>query len=150
MKLPEPLFKIINPTIRFLLRSPIHGFCSDSLMLITFTGRKSNRRFTTPVRYIQVGEIVRCFSTSKGLWWRNLRERAEVSLRIRGEEKQYTAVAIEHDPQRIRDALQHYLELFPQDAAYHEIRLNRDKCLVAEDLNQACKNAILVEALPVP
>jgi len=150
VKLPEPLFKIINPTVRFLLQSPIHGFWSDSLMLITFTGRKSKRRFTTPIRYVQVGEIVRCFSTSKGQWWRNLRERAEVSLRIRGENRRYTAVAIEHDPQRIRDALQHYLELFPQDASYHEIGLNRDKSLVAEDLNQACKNAILVEACPVP
>ena len=150
MKLPEPLFLFINPIVRFLLRSPIHKFWSGSLMLITFTGRKSNRRITTPVRYLISGGIVRCFSTSKGLWWRNLRGGAEVELRIRGENKHYNAIAIEHDAQKIRAELQFYLELFPQDASYHEIRLNRDNSLVEEDLDQACKNSDLVEARPVP
>src|SRR5262249_17743027 len=52
MRLPEPLFVVINPVIRALLRSPVHGLMSKSLMLITFTGRKSGRRYTTPVRYV--------------------------------------------------------------------------------------------------
>ena len=118
-------------------------------MLITFTGRKSKLRYTTPVRYVQNGETVRCFSTPEGLWWRNLRGGAEVRLRIAGEDKRYVATAIENDPQQIRQALQSYLGLFPQDAAYHEISLNKDRSLVAEELDQACKRSILVEARPV-
>ena len=62
MRLPEPLFVIINPMMRMLLRSPLHFVQSKSLMLITFTGRKSGRRLTTPVRYVRVGDTVRCFT----------------------------------------------------------------------------------------
>jgi len=149
MKLPEPLFALINPAIRYLLRSPLHRFWSDSLMLITFTGRKSNRSFTTPVRYVQSDELVRCFSTASGIWWRNLRGGAEVILRIRGEDRRYEANAIEADTERIRKALESYLELYPQDAAYHEIRLNSDKSLVVDDLDSACRNSIMVEARPI-
>jgi hypothetical protein len=78
-----------------------------------------------------------------------LREGAEVILRIRGEDRRYQAKTIEADPDRLRKELEAYLELFPQDAAYHEIRLNSDKSLVVEDLDLACKNSIMVEARPI-
>ena len=68
MRLPEPLFAIINPVVKTLLRSPIHGFWSKSLMLITFSGSRSGRRFTTPVRYVRVGDAVRCFTSAENMW----------------------------------------------------------------------------------
>jgi hypothetical protein len=149
MKLPEPLFLIINPIIRSLLKSPIHGLLSGNLMLITFTGRKSQQLFTTPVRYVRVGDTVRCFTSPETLWWRNLRGGANVVLRLKGQDKQYHATVIENDPDQIREALIHYLGVFPQDAGYHDIRLNKDKSLVFEDLEQASKNSIVVEASPI-
>lgn len=149
MKLPEPLFVIVNPLVRWLLRSPIHSFWSGSLMLITFRGRNSQREFTTPVRYIRVGDTVRCFTSSENQWWRNMRGGAEVLLRIEGEEKRYRATAIENDPPYVQKWLEYYLLRFPQDAAYHSIRLNPDKSPVTEDLDAAAKNAIVVEAQPI-
>ena len=149
MRLPEPLFAVINPLMRILLRSPLHFLQSKSLMLITFTGRKSGRRFTTPVRYVRVGDTVRCFTSPENLWWRNLRGGAAVSLRIEGQELPYWAAPLENDPAAVRAALVHYLGLFPQDAAYHEIRLNRDRSLVAEDLERVAHHAIVVAARPV-
>ena len=149
MKLPEPLFSIINPIIRSLLQSPIHGLLSGSLMLITFTGRKSQRFFTTPVRYVCVGDTVRCFTSAETLWWRNLWGGADVTLRLKGQDKRYHATVIENDPGQIREALIHYLGIFPQDAGYHDIWLNKDKSLVSEDLEHASRNSILVEASPI-
>ena len=148
MKIPEPLFVIVNPIVGLLLRSPIHGFWSKSLLLITFTGNKSGRQYTTPVRYIRVGNLIRCFTSSENMWWRNLRGGADVMLRVEGENKKFRATAIENDPDRIREALVHYLGAYPQDAAYHEIRLNQDRTLVAEDLDRASNSAIVVEAEP--
>ena len=135
--------------MRMLLRSPAHGLWSDSLMLITFTGRKSGRQFTTPVRYIKTDETVRCFTAAENQWWRNLKSLAEVQLLIRGKSGRYMAQAIYEDHAAIRKWLVFYLSLFPQDAAYHNIRLNKDKSLVETDLEQAVKNAIVVEANPV-
>jgi hypothetical protein len=148
MKLPEPLFAIINPVMRFLLRSPAHGLLSDSLMLITFTGRKSGKQFTTPVRYMQTGDTVRCFTAAENQWWRNLRSGARVSLLIKGRSSAYQAQAIFDNPADIKKKLVSYLALFPQDAAYHDIRLNKDKSLDEQDLDQAARAAIVVEAVP--
>ena len=148
MRLPEPLFLIINPVMRMLLRSPLHFVQSKSVMLITFTGKKSGRVFTTPVRYVRVGDTVRCFTSAENLWWRNLRGGAAVSLRLAGKERPYWAAPIENNPPAVREALTHYLAIFPQDAAYHEIGLNPDRSLVAEDLERATQHAVVVEARP--
>lgn len=149
MKLPEPLFVVINPVMRFLLRSPLHALWSRSLMLITFTGRKSGRKFTTPVRYIRIGTTVRCFTSAENQWWRNLRGGADVVLHIEGRERPYRATVIDNDPVVIKAALRDYLALFPQDAAYHDIRLRKDKRPVSDDLERASQHAIVVEAMPI-
>ncbi|MBT77004.1 MAG: nitroreductase family deazaflavin-dependent oxidoreductase [Gammaproteobacteria bacterium] len=130
----------------FLLRSPLHGLWSDSLMLITFKGRKSGKNFTTPVRYIQTDGTVRCFTGSENQWWRNLRGGANVVLRIRGKDRPYKAVAIDTNPEEVKKWLAYYLELFPQDAAYHDIKLNKDKAPLEGDLERASHEAIAVVA----
>jgi len=146
MKLPESLFAIINPVMGTFLRSPFHGLLSDSIMLITFTGRKSGKQFTTPVRYIKTGETIRCFTAAENQWWRNLKSPAEVHLCIRAKTDRYIARAVFEDYAEIRKWLVFYLGLFPQDAAYHNIRLNKDKSLVEADLESAVQNAIVIEA----
>ena len=149
VKIPEPLFAFINPTVTLLLRSPLHGFWSRNLLLITFTGRNSGRKFTTPVRYVRTGDTIRCLTSRENQWWRNLRGGAEVTLRIRGKNAGYTATAIDNDPAEVRKWLVYYLDLFPRDAAYHSIKLNSDKTLVEADLECACHEAIVVEAQPI-
>ena len=149
MKIPEIFFAVINPVMRVILRSPFHRIWSRSLMLITFTGRNSGRRFMTPVRYIRIGTTVRCFTTANTKWWRNLRGGADVVLRIEGIDRPYHAVAIADDPDTIRSALRDYLELFPQDAAYHAVRLKKNKSPVAGDLDRASRHAVFVEAKPI-
>lgn len=118
-------------------------------MLITFNGRKSGRSYTTPVRYIRIGTTVRCFTSAENQWWRNLRGGAEVILRLEGVDRPYHAMAIVDDPDTIRQALRDYLGLFPQDAVYHDIRLRKDKSPVAEDLERASRNAVVIEAKPL-
>lgn len=146
MKIPELLFAFLNPCIRFVLRSPLHPVLSRSLMLITFTGRKSKKVFTTPVRYVCVDDAIRCLTSQDTLWWRNLRGGAAVTLRVKGKDIRCLATVIENDPQKVSDALVHFLSLFPQDAAYQDIRLNRDKSLVVADLERASNRAIVVVA----
>ncbi len=70
-------------------------------------------------------------------------------LRIEGRDAPYRATAVENDPEEIRRWLRHYLGLFPQDADYHDIRLNREMSPVSEDLERASQSAILVEAQPI-
>lgn len=149
MKIPEFLFLIINPAMRILLRSPMHALMSESLMLITYTGRKSGRVYTTPVRYLRTSSAIQCFTSPDTHWWRNLRGGAEVTLTIEGKDRHFVANVIENDPDKTREALRHYLTVFPQDAAYHDVKLRSDKSLVTADLEKAAKTAIVVVATPV-
>lgn len=45
-----------GPTL--LLRSPLHGVLRDSVLLITFRGRKSGKAYTTPVNYLHEGDTI--------------------------------------------------------------------------------------------
>jgi hypothetical protein len=149
VKIPEPFFVIINPVMRFILRSPLHALMSSSLMLITYTGRKSGKVFTTPVRYLRVNSSIQCFTSPDTQWWRNLRGGAEVILTIQRQDLRFFATVIENDPERVRESLRHYLTVFPQDAAYHDVKLRSDKSLVIADLERAAKDAIVVVAKPL-
>jgi F420H(2)-dependent quinone reductase len=149
MKIPEPVFALINPCIGIILRSPLHAVLSSTLMLITFTGRKSQRVFTTPVRYLCVDDSIHCFTSTDTKWWRNLRGGAEVILKIRGEDIRCLANVIENDPSTVKEALKHFLSIFPQDAAYQDIRTNNDRGLVIADLETASTHAIFIVSTPI-
>jgi hypothetical protein len=78
-----------NRLVRGLLRSPLHPLAwSRRLALVTYTGRRSGRRYTIPVGYRQTGDEVTIGVEwpARKVWWRNLRgEGAPVELRLRGE-----------------------------------------------------------------
>lgn len=90
-----------NRLVAVLLRSPLHRLVSGRLALITFTGRVTGRPYTIPVMYERrdgVLEIPVMWPERKR-WWRNLREEADVRLRLQGRERAGRAIARERDRQ---------------------------------------------------
>ena len=145
MKIPEPLFAVINPAMRLLLASPLHGLLSDSLLLITYHGAKTSRRYTTPLRYLRDGDAIRCFTSKDTKWWRNLQGGREVRLTIKGRQDAYLAQVMIDQPDVLRAHLAQYLEQFPQDADYHGVGLDEDGKPVSQDLDRVCAESIVVE-----
>jgi hypothetical protein len=45
---PQALLRVVNPTLRFALRTPLGGVLKQ-FMVVSFTGRKTGRRFAIPV-----------------------------------------------------------------------------------------------------
>lgn len=81
---PPRLARVLaNALVTAILRSRWNGVRSNSLLLLTFTGRKSGKLFTTPVRYVQEGETLRM--TVVYPWWKNLVEHPAVRILLRGE-----------------------------------------------------------------
>lgn len=150
MRIPEPLFAIINPAMRLLLRSPLHALVSGSLMLITFRGRVTGRSYTTPVRYIQAGATIRWFTSRDARWWPNLKHDPTVVLRLKGRDVVCTARVVDNDPAIVRELLASYLTRFSGDAVYHEVGLTKDGTPVPEDLDRAASHSLVVEAEPTP
>ena len=83
-KPPRPVRMLANAIATTILRSPWHRMRSDHLLLLTFTGRKSGKKFTTPMRYVQEGQTLKLVVV-KSRWWKNLIGDAEVHVLLRGE-----------------------------------------------------------------
>jgi len=75
---------LLNRAIPRILCSPFHRPLSGTLLLITFAGRKSGKRYTIPVTYLEYADRLLVFSNQR--WWRNLGAAAPVTLRLRGRE----------------------------------------------------------------
>lgn len=117
-----------------LLRSPLHGLLSDGVLLITFTGRKSGKRYTTPINYLQDGDTVDL--TTDSPWWKNLRSGAPVTLRIKGRDRRGTAEPVT-DPVEVERVLRAMLARFPRYGKPAHIRTGPDGKPDAADVARA-------------
>lgn len=72
-----------NDLMSWVLRSPFHGMLSRGMMLITVTGRKTGKKYTTPVEYFQEDGYTWVLTSLNRTWWRNLRDGSQVELWIR-------------------------------------------------------------------
>ena len=109
-----PVRRFGNSCVRGILRSPVHGLLSRSVLLLTFRGRRSGRWFTTPVQYAaRDGELVVVPGNApRKQWWRNLRGGASVRVRLRGRDLDADAELVEGAA--ADRALATYLERFPR------------------------------------
>ena len=81
---------LVNPMVRFVLRGPLHRQL-PGVMLLTVTGRRSGRRYTTPVQYVSDRNSIYVLTHDGRTWWRNARDGAPVAYRLAGEKRQGTA-----------------------------------------------------------
>jgi deazaflavin-dependent oxidoreductase (nitroreductase family) len=82
---------IVNPVVGWLLHSPFHGLLSKHVLLITVTGRKSGKQYTTPVEYGRNGNQIVVISVQTRSWWKNVRHGGTVHMRVQGKDVTGTA-----------------------------------------------------------
>jgi deazaflavin-dependent oxidoreductase (nitroreductase family) len=128
--------------MKFVLRSPVHGMVSKSVMLITFTGRKSGRTYTTPVSYSQDGDQVTIFTHTT--WWKNLRSGAPVTLCIRGRDLQGLAEPVAEDEQAVAAGLATHLRKVPSDARYYAVTFDDYGNPRAEEVEKAALTVVMI------
>jgi hypothetical protein len=75
-----------------LLRSPLHGLVSNRLLLLSFTGLKSGKRFTTPVGYEREGNTL--IIMTRRSWWKNCQGGVPVSIQYKGRVREARATAV--------------------------------------------------------
>ena len=133
---------LLNRVMTILLKSPIHGVVSKSIMLITFTGRKSGRVYTTPISYAQQNGQVVAFTNAK--WSRNLQGGAPVSLHIMRKELNGTADVIAEDKEVVAGALREFLNVVRSDARFYNVKFDEDGAPNWEDVQLAAQRVVLI------
>lgn len=137
---------LYTPIIRWLLKSPLHRLLSDTLILITVTGRKSGKRYTIPVEYVRSGLAVYVLSRPERVWWRNLRDGASVMLQLRGEAVAAQAEATLGDVEAFQNAIGVYLAQYPKRATMLGIGRGDNGALREVDIVRAANEWIMITA----
>ena len=140
--------KIVYPMVRLILRSPLHGLMSSSLLIISCCGRKTGREYHLPVQYAQAGNIIYIVPgmPEQKTWWRNLNDAAPVKLTLRGQSLAGNAVVLkaESDADAIMAGFDVYLRRFPAIAKVNHISQAVDGSFNAEELREAAAKAVII------
>jgi len=123
-----------NDFMAWVLRSPFHGLLSNGMMLITITGRKTGKRYTTPVGYYREGDDLWVLTSRERTWWKNLQGGAKVDLLLKRR-----LIAAYAEPELDLNAVERrmfeYLRHVPQAAKPMKIRVENGKPNVEDILN---------------
>lgn len=139
-------FKVVNPFMKSLLRSPLHGWMSGSVTILGFQGRKSGREFATPLSYVREDRTVFLLSAKTTSWWKNLREDdPPVTLEIAREKLAGKAKLWEENNDALRTRVHRYLCALPRDAKFYAIKLDENRQPVEESLAEAAPQLVFVE-----
>jgi deazaflavin-dependent oxidoreductase (nitroreductase family) len=136
---PQAVLKYVNPIVRTVLRSKLHGVASKNLMLLTVTGRKSGQTYTIPVTRHERpdGSLV---VSGAGGWRHNLQQGADVRVTLDGRER--TAhVSVEQDPARAAEVFRDLLER--TDAKAVGVKVNVDHAPTVDEIKPVLAQRVI-------
>lgn len=105
MRVQGPAVRTVNRWIVGLRNAPLIGkLVRKGLTVVTYTGRKSGRTFSTPVGYQRKGDVVdiRVMMPDAKTWWRNFNgEGGPLTLELDGAERTGHATSHRDDKGRV-------------------------------------------------
>ena len=130
-----------NDFVKFFLRTPLHIFIGNT-MLLTVTGRKTGRTYSTPVGFFRDDGCLWVLTSRDRTWWRNVRRGAQVSLLLKG--KMVSAYAeAELDEKTVETRMFDYIRQMPMAAKTLGIRMKK-KSPNEEDVARAARDRLFV------
>lgn len=131
-----------NDFMGWVLRSPFHGVLSDGMMLITVTGCKTGKKYTTPVGYYREGGDLWVITSRDRTWWKNLRGGADVELLL-GRRLVAAFAELELDEGDVQARMHDYIKHVPRAAKPLGIRVENG-IVNAEDAERVGKDRLFV------
>lgn len=131
-----------NDFMAWVLLSPFHGLLSNGMMIITVTGRKTGKTYTTPVGYYEKGGYLWVITSRDRRWWRNLQDGADVNLLLK--HKPVNGFAnTELDNKAVETFMYEYINHVPQAAKPMKIHVENGMAN-AEDIARTAKDRLFV------
>lgn len=117
---PQKLINFINPVVRAIAASPLHGAVDGALLVLHITGRRTGRHFDIPVGYVDVdGHRV---VVTQHRWRVNLRDAGEVDVTYRGHRRSMRVV-LDENPATVAETLHRIIERVGWKAAGRAVGL---------------------------
>jgi len=139
------LWRLINPLVVFILRSPLHFLASKNLIFITFQGRKSRKTFNIPVSYHREGNNLIALTLKQNLWWKNLKMHNRTQITLLGKKEDVGITIVDQDTQFIKEKMRELIIEKPIDAYFAKVKLDNNKLPVEEDLVEASQKHIVLK-----
>jgi deazaflavin-dependent oxidoreductase (nitroreductase family) len=136
-----------NDFMSWVLRSPLHGMLSNGMLLITVTGRKTGRHYTTPVEYFRENGYLFVMTSRSRTWWRNLKNGAQVSLLLQ-RRPVHAFAELELDEKLVEAHMLEYLQHRPQIAKPLGIHMENGNANM-EDIARVAKDRLFVKLKPI-
>jgi hypothetical protein len=135
----------MNTTMKLLLRTPgLQSWLGRWVALITWTGRRSGRRYTTPVSYHRSDGEVTLLSKRFRTWWRNFAEQPSVELRLAGETVRGRARASLGEEEALPRLIE-FLEHNTRDAKAYGVEIGADGRLDERDARALLPHVVVIE-----
>ena len=111
-----------NSLMKWALTAPgLQSMIGQGVALLSFTGRKTGKRYTIPVSYYREDDIVTVTTKRQRRWWHNFETPLEVQLRLAGRTFAGKAEARGSDEDTL-EFMTRYLEKRPIDAKAYGLK----------------------------
>lgn len=106
---PQRLITALNPAVRVGLRSPLHRWLDDSVLMLHVIGRRTGHRYDIPVGFVELGD--RLLVVTQHRWRRNLRGGGDIEVTRFGRRFRMHA-ELDEDPDSVADLVAGILARF--------------------------------------
>ena len=135
-----------NGVVDLVLRSRFHWLLSRGLTLITVTGRRTGRRYTIPVGYLEASDavVVLVGDAPSKTWWRNYIEPGAIEVLLRGLPRSGRAVVVPPDSETFRRTAEESFRRSRVIPRLFGIAFDASRGLTAEDAERLAQRAAIV------
>jgi len=117
---PQQLINFVNPVVRAVLQSPLHGAIDNALLLLHIIGRKTGHRYDIPVGYVVIDGHLVVLTQHTGRI--NVRGGTHIEVTYRGN-RQMMHGDLDEDPASVATTLHRVIERIGWKAAQRQLGL---------------------------
>jgi hypothetical protein len=135
---PEKLLRAVNPAVKLLLGTPLGGALRRQMMVLSFTGRKSGRRYSVPVSAHRLDNSL--YALASAGWTANFRDGANADVLWDGKTTAMRGELI-RDPATVADLSRRAAESYGAKKAQRMMGLNfrDDRVPTLEEFTEAAQ-----------
>jgi len=133
------MWRIINPLVVLIARSPIHLLVSTQILVTQFNGRKSGNPYRVPVSFHKDENTYTCVTLRSNLWWKNLIDMERTDIWLNGKLVNVQLELEYEDDEVVKSNLRHLVSGNAIDAFFAKVKLNKDGSPDEKSLEDAAK-----------